>query len=147
MKKVVLVERDEVVVAMEDNSTQRLAYDSFTFRPEIGDLVEIFEDNGKAIVHKATVDAEDKININITNAQAQNQVVAYTNKKPVSKLVYALLAILIGSLGAHKFYAGKMGTGILFLLFSWTFIPGIIGFIEGIISLFAQEDENGYILV
>ena len=56
-------------------------------------------------------------------------------KKPVHKVVYALLAIFLGWLGIHKFYAGKPVQGVLYILFCWTYIPGIIGFIEGIVAL------------
>ena len=40
------------------------------------------------------------------------------------------LALLLGGWGAHKFYTGKMGMGILYIVFSWTFIPAIVSFIE-----------------
>ncbi len=52
-----------------------------------------------------------------------------------SKIVAALLAIFLGGLGAHKFYLGQGGQGVLYLLFCWTFIPSIVGFIEGIMYL------------
>ncbi len=52
-----------------------------------------------------------------------------------NKLVAGLLAILLGSIGAHKFYLGQTGQGIIYLLLCWTFIPGVIGVIEGIIYL------------
>lgn len=58
-----------------------------------------------------------------------------------SKIVAGILAILLGSLGVHKFYLGKIGMGIVYLLFCWTGIPGFIGFIEGIIYL-CSNDEN-----
>lgn len=58
-----------------------------------------------------------------------------------SKVVAGLLAIFLGGLGIHKFYLGKIGSGILYLLFCWTYIPGIIGFVEGIIYL-CSNDEN-----
>ena len=41
-----------------------------------------------------------------------------------------LLAVFLGSFGAHKFYMGKVGWGIVYLLFCWTWIPGIVGLIE-----------------
>lgn len=52
-----------------------------------------------------------------------------------SRVTAALLAILLGHFGVHKFYLGKPGMGILYLLFCWTFIPTIVGFIEGVVYL------------
>ena len=57
-----------------------------------------------------------------------------------SRTTAGILAILVGSFGAHKFYLGKIGTGILYLCFSWTAVPGVIGLIEGIIYL-TQSDQ------
>ena len=58
-----------------------------------------------------------------------------------NKVLAALFAIFLGSLGIHKFYLGKVGSGILYLLFCWTMIPGIVAFIEGIVYL-CQTDEE-----
>ena len=52
-----------------------------------------------------------------------------------NRVAAALFALLLGGLGIHKFYLGRVGQGILYLIFCWTFIPTIIGFIEGIIYL------------
>ncbi|MCK5022991.1 MAG: NINE protein [Candidatus Aenigmarchaeota archaeon] len=52
-----------------------------------------------------------------------------------SKVAAGLLGILLGGIGAHKFYLGKTGIGILYLIFFWTFVPAILGLIEGIIYL------------
>ena len=58
-----------------------------------------------------------------------------------NKVAAGVLAILLGGLGVHKFYLGKLGQGILYLIFSWTGIPSIIGLIEGILYL-TQTDEE-----
>ena len=58
-----------------------------------------------------------------------------------SRVVAAVFALLLGWIGIHKFYLGRTGQGIVYLLFFWTWIPGIIGFIEGIIYL-TMSDEN-----
>lgn len=58
-----------------------------------------------------------------------------------SKVVAALLAIFLGGLGAHKFYLGKIGQGFLYLIFCWTWIPGVVALIEGIIYLCCSDEE------
>ena len=58
-----------------------------------------------------------------------------------SKLAAALFAIFLGGLGIHKFYLGKVGQGILYLIFCWTFIPAIVGFIEGILFLVMSDQD------
>ncbi len=58
-----------------------------------------------------------------------------------NRITAALLAILLGGLGIHKFYLDKSGTGILYILFCWTGIPSIIGLVEGILYL-TQSDEE-----
>ena len=58
-----------------------------------------------------------------------------------NKVVAGILAILLGDLGIHKFYLGKIGWGIVYLLFCWTGIPAIVGMIEGIIYL-CTDDET-----
>jgi len=57
------------------------------------------------------------------------------------RIVAALLAILLGSFGAHKFYLGDNKLGVLYLCFFWSGIPGIIGIVEGVIYLTKDDDE------
>ncbi len=58
-----------------------------------------------------------------------------------SKVVAILLALFLGGIGGHKFYLDRPGQGILYLIFCWTFIPGIIAFIEAIIYLCSSEQS------
>jgi TM2 domain-containing membrane protein YozV len=58
-----------------------------------------------------------------------------------NRVVAAVLALLLGGFGIHKFYLGKIGQGVLYLVFCWTFIPTIIGFVEGIIYLLKSDEE------
>lgn len=57
------------------------------------------------------------------------------------KIILSLLAIFLGCIGAHKFYRGKTLAGILYLVLFWTFLPGFIGFIEGVRYLFMPVDD------
>lgn len=67
--------------------------------------------------------------------------VALINKPAKNKTIAGLLAIFLGGLGIHKFYLGKTILGIVYLLFCWTYIPSIIGFIEGIIYFCTDEEK------
>ena len=58
-----------------------------------------------------------------------------------NQFVTGLLAFLFGGIGLHKFYLGRVGQGLLYLLFCWTGIPSIIGFIEGILIWKKSEQE------
>lgn len=58
-----------------------------------------------------------------------------------SKLAAALFALFLGGLGIHKFYLGRVGQGILYVLFCWTFVPAVIGVIEGIVFLVMSEGD------
>lgn len=60
---------------------------------------------------------------------------------PKSKITAGVLAILLGGIGVHKFYLGKIGQGILYVLFCWTGIPALIGLIEGIIYLTMSDGQ------
>ena len=44
--------------------------------------------------------------------------------------VALLLALFLGGIGAHNFYLGNTTSGVIFLLFCWTFIPMIISLIQ-----------------
>ncbi len=59
-----------------------------------------------------------------------------------SRLVAFLLCWFLGYLGIHRFYVGKTGTGILYLLTGGIFGIGIL--IDWFVILFGGfTDENG----
>ena len=58
-----------------------------------------------------------------------------------NKVIAAILALLFGGLGLHKFYLGKILWGVIYLLFCWTGIPSIVGLVEGIIYLFTSDED------
>lgn len=60
-------------------------------------------------------------------------------KKPKSKSLAVLFAILLGGIGVHKFYLNQPGRGMLYLFFCWTFIPAVISFFEAITYLSMNE--------
>jgi TM2 domain-containing membrane protein YozV len=60
------------------------------------------------------------------------QAIFYQQYESVRRdeVVGILLALFLGGFGIHHFYLRRTGLGILYLCFSWTPIPWILGFIE-----------------
>lgn len=70
-----------------------------------------------------------------------SQTTGAVSKSGKNKIAAGLFAILLGGLGVHKFYLGRTGWGIIYLIFCWTFIPALAGIIEGILYLTASDEE------
>ncbi len=62
-------------------------------------------------------------------------------KSKKSRVTAAILAIFLGGIGIHKFYLGKAGWGITYLIFSWTGVPLVLGIFEGIYYLFMSNQS------
>ena len=94
-------------------------------------------------VQPQVVYAQPQPQVVIQQAAPQQVYVSGINPSwPIkSKVAAGVLGIFLGGIGIHKFYMGKIGMGILYLLFCWTGIPAVVGFIEGIIYL-CSNDEN-----
>lgn len=66
-----------------------------------------------------------------------------TNNGENKKLIAGILAIVIGSLGIHKFILGYTKEGIIQIILTFVTcgLAGIIGLIEGIIYLTKSDEE------
>jgi len=132
-----------------------LSPSELNFVPQLGDEVEVHKVDGEIIVMKKDSEKDDKINISIVNEnnaiQNQSQVVntqqATYGMHYVNKWLYVLLAIFFGGFGAHHFYAGYNGKGILYLVLLVTGISVLLGLIQGILTVFKTPDANGKIAV
>lgn len=51
------------------------------------------------------------------------------------------LALFLGGVGVHRFYVGKVGSGFLYLIFCWTFIPAILALITAIRWAFMSDQK------
>lgn len=153
MAKIIKVNGDIISIGTNEGGIKEVRATDISFTPNVGDEVEIYETENDLIVTKKEEKRDSNssnagININVSNNQTGAQpMYVVNNTKAVNKVVYCLLAFFLGGIGVHKFYAGKIGTGILYILFCWTFIPSIISFIEFIIGLCKKADANGNILV
>ena len=92
---------------------------------------------------------QQQININIVDKPT---------KKGKSKFLAALLAFFFGGLGAHKFYLGKYGLGILYILFPFfslilalaadseaifmlCFLPIVVSWAEAAMYIFMSNED------
>ncbi|MGZ9756054.1 TM2 domain-containing protein [Mycoplasma sp. 246B] len=68
-----------------------------------------------------------------------------TIQSPKSNLVALILCIFLGVIGAHRFYVGKAGTGVLFFL---TLGAGFVWWIIDIIMIISGSftDKSGAFL-
>ncbi|WP_461254144.1 TM2 domain-containing protein, partial [Streptococcus uberis] len=65
----------------------------------------------------------------------------------VNKKTYILLAVFLGMFGAHEFYAKKVKSGLLYLIFCWTAVPFLLGLYDAIKASTIAKDENGKISI
>lgn len=65
----------------------------------------------------------------------------HTNDE-VNKFIFAALAIFLGLVGAHWFYAKQYKRGLLYFIFSWTTIPLFLGIYQGIKALLTPTDST-----
>lgn len=101
----------------------------------------------KSNAKKTTANTVKKSTKELVKEKKEKKVVVKTSEKKVNKTIYAVLTILFGTIGINKFYAGKVRSGILSLLFCWTGIPTILSIAEFITVLTEKADKNGMISV
>lgn len=66
---------------------------------------------------------------------------AVSNLKRKNKTTAGILHLVLGDIGLGNFYMGKIGLGILDLVFCWTGIPAIVGVIRGIMILVQPKEK------
>ncbi len=152
MARIIKINGEVISIGTDDGRIKEVRTSDLNFEPVVDDEVEVFETEGSVIVSKKKPLVKEKvdsgININVNNSQNTAQpIYVANNTKAVNKLSYCLLALFLGGIGVHKFYAGKTSSGIMCLLFCWTGIPALIAFVDFIVALCKRADANGNILI
>lgn len=145
MAKILQLKDEAVSIGMDDGTLLEMKVSDLAFSPQVGDEVCVYKNDTSVIVTKTEQKNDTgliqntEVNVNVTSS------VNTCNKRSVNKVIYLLLAFFLGGAGIHKFYVGKIGMGILYLLFCWTGVPSFIALIEFVIALFKKADSNGCI--
>lgn len=153
MPKVISISQETVTLGLESGSLREVRMVDLNFQPQVGDEVELYETENRIVVIKKEPTRqqipEGGIHINVSNENQTAGVVAtqVITGKVVNKVIYCILALFLGGIGVHKFYAGRIGAGICYLLFCWTCIPAFIALIEFIVALCKKSDSYGNIVV
>lgn len=67
--------------------------------------------------------------------------VSSTPRENKSKAAAILWGAFLGGFGAHKFYMGSWGWGVVYLFTSWLYIPFIIALVEWVRYVLMSDDE------
>lgn len=106
MAKIIRITSDEVEVGLESGEIRTFNRNDLNQSAQIGDTVEIYESAGKTrIIIKQNANRDPQIIIN--NDTSMGGI------SPKSRAGAAILCFFFGIFGIHRFYAGKIGTGLL----------------------------------
>jgi TM2 domain-containing membrane protein YozV len=71
--------------------------------------------------------------VTLMQTMSDNERLLFTsemNSARKNRTIGFVLTFFLGGLGAHRFYLGQTGLGVLYAMFFWTFVPGIIALVE-----------------
>lgn len=136
--KIIKIDGETVTIGLDDGSCRIVTLKELGFRAVIGDEVDIYVNDGETIYFKKSS--------NLMDNGSKNFIVIGSTKR-VNKFVYLVLIFFLGWIGIHKFYAGRIFEGFIYVIFSWTFLPALCALIEFIIVLFKKSDPYGNIFV
>ena len=142
MSKIIQIGNDNVTIGMDDGTIKEVPSNSLNFMPSVGDEVQVFENDEKVIVTKVEKEAQvQQPQIVINNANTNSNINSNINGvgvgRPRNKWVALCLCLFLGFLGAHKFYDGKIGMGVLYI-----FTGGLcgVGIIIDLISIITRPN-------
>ena len=153
MAVILEVTGNNVLIGTDDGGMKEVELSNLDFYPEIGEEVQIYENETKVFVTRKrrsnrSEDNSQSFTFTFTEPKRSNNLASLNDgRTSVNKVIYCILCICLGGFGAHKFYAQHITTGLLYLLFCWTGIPYIIAIVEFFIALGQPADENGMIII
>lgn len=161
MSRIIEVSADYLTIAFADGSKKNFPI-SFCegFTPIAGMEVDVLVEGARTVIRLVGINGSSQ-----TNHSDQSCFNDIPKSRPftannysqvrVQKIPYLLLAFFLGSFGIHRFFAGKVKSGIIYLLCStigaFLVIPAIVIFVLVIIdfvsALFKPADDDGYFVL
>lgn len=161
MSRIVEVSADYLAIAFADGSRKNFPINFCEgFTPIVGMEVDVLVEGARTVIRLTGISG---------SSQARHSDQSCFNDIPksrpftannysqvrVQKIPYLLLAFFLGNLGIHRFFAGKVKSGIIYLLCStigsFLVIPVIVIFVLVIIdfvsALFKPADDDGYFVL
>ena len=143
---------DRVLPFLDFNNDQSL--DIMTETKDLLDLYQNKVDHGNALIddsfnEESAIFLEEKTKLLVQklknfNSESKDWVeknLEISSNKRKSKSTFMILSLLLGGLGIQKAYIGHWGYFFLSLVFSFTFIPAIIGLYDFVKTLFTSVDK------
>lgn len=99
----------------------------------------------KTSTNNSTVQSQNANNIsfvtNVVNNNSQNISNQVINVSKKNKITALILCVLFGLFGVHRFYVGKIGTGLLYLCTGGLFL---IGYVVDIILIITGKFKDKF---
>jgi TM2 domain-containing membrane protein YozV len=113
-----------------------------------GPMIDLLNEKGEAAVQRLNeLNPDDETPTKWVQVRRKSQTQITDDSKTVEPVAHksranaAFHAIFFGALGLHKFYLQRPIAGWIYILFCWTYIPSILGWIEGLYYFSFTDDE------
>lgn len=146
MSKIIKINDTTVTIGKEDGSCIEIGKGFLTFVPSIGKKVEVYTNGNdytvipiesevpQSVPTPAAPPAQPQIIINNSNSNQNINLDDHEDAKQINKWTAFLICWFFGWAGIHRFYEGKIATGVLWLCTFGLF--GVGWFIDWLIILF-----------
>lgn len=94
------------------------------------------------------MDENDLLNYHMMQLpqEKRGQFMLFCSSKLKNPSVALGFCFFLGGLGAHHFYLGNTGKGLVYALLCWTFIPGIFALFECFFIKGATRKQNAQVI-
>lgn len=161
MSQILKIDGNTVSIGIEDGTITKVPIATINYpNPQVGDEVQIFQNEDNTIVSKvvaAAAEAQPPVEMQPQEMEYQYQYqeelqqMYGVKRKSMNKHVFVwVCTFLVGSFGVDRFVRGQIGLGILKLLTCgglgiWSLVDFIIGLVKVYGESFASQEDVVFI--